>query len=228
MASASHHGHLPPSFDEQNLYYHGFRSCPKLVARSSQSPWTVKKVYNGTWEHWANKSPRPVGAHPIADLWNSSGSDSGSDSGSGSGPGSETTLRSQITNVADELGWSTIDILRIGYLRCNSVPQLTEDEIKGSVILLLGVEPNTTSWDKAISVALRCKRILEDKGIHDVECEVSEGEFVQLATQAANSDAPPLVRLGRDTYKEDVQWSEGLGAAISVLSGTGCSGTKGL
>lgn len=50
------------------------------------------------------------------------------------------------------------------------------------MILLLVVEPDSLTWEHAVSTALRCRGILESHGVFDVEVVVMEGYYVNCAT----------------------------------------------
>lgn len=34
------------------LYYYGLERRPYLLARSSKSPWTAKKIFDSYWKYW--------------------------------------------------------------------------------------------------------------------------------------------------------------------------------
>ena len=58
--------------------------------------------------------------------------------------------------------WTITDVVRIGYA----------EEFSAPVILWIGVMPGSLSGDDGIVVASKCKRLLEDHEIVDVEiCE---------------------------------------------------------
>lgn len=40
--------------------------------------------------------------------------------------------------------------------------------------LMTSVKPDSLSWERGYALALRCKAVLEELGIHNVHCEIRE------------------------------------------------------
>ncbi|KAL7908189.1 hypothetical protein GGI35DRAFT_469939 [Trichoderma velutinum] len=138
----------PPSADEAELYYYGIPNGPRLVARSSSHSWVNQQnpniARNCFWPRLTNymylKTLHTVGRHPLLhQLWNDATS----------------SLRILILEAIDEIDWTSVDFLRVGL---NGEYQIT---------LMVAVRPDTLPWSHGHIVALRCKSILEDHGIHD-------------------------------------------------------------
>jgi hypothetical protein len=69
-----------------------------------------------------------------------------------------------------EVKWTSIDIVRIGY----------DGEPSAPVILWIGVIPVSLSGGDGIIVAHRCREILEEYRITDVDVEIRESVVTQL------------------------------------------------
>ncbi|EHK18415.1 uncharacterized protein TRIVIDRAFT_225726 [Trichoderma virens Gv29-8] len=158
------HTPSPPSAEERNLYYFGLPSCPKLVARSSMNVWQNPQrlgptTFTGTYNMYP-KSFQPVGKHPLLHrLWNDATS----------------SLRVQIVEAVSVADWTAVDTLRVGLNK------------EYNITLIIAVAPETLSWTRGHSIALRCKSILEEHGINDVHCEIQES----LVTSCADSTSKP-------------------------------------
>ncbi|KAL6695667.1 hypothetical protein J3F84DRAFT_408678 [Trichoderma pleuroticola] len=106
------------------------------------------------------KSLHTVGRHPLLhQLWNDATS----------------SLRIQILEAINEIDWTSVDFLRVGL---NGEYQIT---------LMVATRPDTLTWSHGHTVALRCKSILEEHGIHDVPCEILEA-VVHFHTDAKPKD----------------------------------------
>ncbi|KAL6882857.1 hypothetical protein HDV57DRAFT_461989 [Trichoderma longibrachiatum] len=108
---------------------------------------------------------------------------------------------------------------------------------------MVAVTPNTLSWDQGHAVALRCKAILEEHGIHDVHCEIRES-IVRLLTEststkpASTNETEPTFQLSsgfpepisaRDTYGASyATFTDYLGTRITTRDRPNLAGTKGL
>ncbi|RFU79633.1 hypothetical protein TARUN_2606 [Trichoderma arundinaceum] len=207
----------PPSAEESELYYYGLPSCPRLVARSSTHIWQNPQMpgfttFTGTLNMYP-KSLRPAGRHPLLhQLWNNATS----------------SLRVQIVEaVSAASDWTAIDILRVG-LNKEFYPTL-----------LLAVKPDSLSWSRGHAIALRCKAILEDHGIHDVHCEIRESVVTLCTggpstTDSATEDSTPndfqLSSMPITTPNAAIRadLSDCLGTKIAMKDMDGRAGTKGL
>ncbi|TDL18687.1 hypothetical protein BD410DRAFT_793077 [Rickenella mellea] len=138
----------PPSEMEAKLYYAGLPSGPKLVARSSITPWEPP---TGPEEDRKHKGLRPVGSHAprLKEVW-----------------GGEDSLGRKVYAFLDSknVKWTSMDIVRIGY----------EGEYYAPVVLWIGVNPESLSGEEGVEVVIKCREILEEFGITDVEVEIRE------------------------------------------------------
>ncbi|CCF34964.1 hypothetical protein CH063_00192 [Colletotrichum higginsianum] len=189
----------PPTELERNCFYHGLPSQPKLVARSSLTPFR----YNVD-DPWSSdrKTLAVAGEHAIASTWNNEPS----------------TLKHQILGILTQqnVDWQAIDILRIGY----------EDEEK-PLIVSISVLTDTLPWKTGNQVARDCRKALVEHGLDDVHCEIKESKLVNLSSSFAvhQQDAhnyPP-------TYQSYMyQLSDQLGTAIASKDQPRREGTKGI
>jgi hypothetical protein len=135
---------------ERKFYYAGLPSAPALVARSSTTPWEAP---TGPEAYPRHKELRVVGNHAIKDVW-------------------EGGLALKVHTLLEsmEVKWTSIDIVRIGY----------DGEPSAPVILWIGVIPASLSGGDGIIVAHRCREILEEYRITDVDVEIRESVVTQL------------------------------------------------
>jgi hypothetical protein len=171
-----------PSEPEAERYFKGLPSSLRLVARSNWAEkWTDMRPYGNWSSEWVKKHIHPVEAlHRIVPKWNL---------------GFSGLLVPQITAAIENLQWNTIDVLGIGFERATG---MLNSEVEGFVALLIGVEPGTT-WTEAFPVALRCKEILEQHGIYDVECLIKEGQRLRFG-HPLYSSKPTLTPLRNPQY----------------------------
>ncbi|CAE6450272.1 unnamed protein product [Rhizoctonia solani] len=136
----------PMSESEAQHYYHGLYSRPRLVARSSafSEPWIEPTV---PFEQLPCKELRPVGKHPIYEVWDDK-----------LAPAVLDLLQTQ------RIDFTCIDILRIGI----------DEEWFAPVVLWIGVTPKSLSSVDGLTFALKCKQLLEERGIMDVHVELRE------------------------------------------------------
>ncbi|RSL74978.1 hypothetical protein CEP51_011297 [Fusarium floridanum] len=190
----------PPSEEEARGYYVGLPGKPRLVARSSSDmdPWTGPQTDLG----WTlGKTLDPVGQHPIVALWNDS-----------AGP-----LRRDILDALENIQWVAIDILRLGYQR---VKDTMDESPINPVTVLVSVEPGSTTWSTGVEVVLRCRRILRQHGIQDVQVEMKESTISQCNLLTSGPIAQP--------DKWNSLFSEFLGICIAPAASPYHEGTKGL
>ena len=149
----------PPSEMEAKFYYARLPSVPGpvLVARTSTTPWEEP---DGP-ENWTPKELRPVGAHALMEVW-------------------EDNLDSRLHSLLGSMTvkWTTVDIVRIGNAREHSAQT-------APVILWIGVMPASLSGNDGISVASRCRELLVEYNITDVDVEVRESMVVNLVGSQA-------------------------------------------
>ncbi|KAF4459774.1 hypothetical protein FALBO_13468 [Fusarium albosuccineum] len=150
----------PPSDDEKRLYYYGFPSQPKLVARSDaeSTPWALETDGKPT-----PKCLDPVNRHPMVELWDDSNG----------------SLRREVIRCSNGVKWNAIEIFRIGDCRLrwshrrNDVP-------KPPVKLLISVDSDSLHWPQAWDIAKDCREVLQAHGLEDVHCEIRESRIMQL------------------------------------------------
>jgi hypothetical protein len=141
---------------EAQLYYDGLPSKPRLIARTGPS-WEAP---SGPEAYPRLKELKIPGNHGIFEVW-------------------EDNLAFKVHAILDQndVDWSSTEIVRIGYV----------DEPSGNVILWIGVwRPDRRrgstplSYDIAINVALKCKKLLEQYGIMDIDVELRESDIIQF------------------------------------------------
>ncbi|OIW29503.1 hypothetical protein CONLIGDRAFT_680348 [Coniochaeta ligniaria NRRL 30616] len=136
-----------PSEQEQQLYYYGLPSKPRLLARSnaSESPWTPRTDDNN---HPVGKSIDVVGSrHAMVARWHPEG------------------LCDKAIALLEPVDWTSIDVIRIGY---------DGDEGPKPVIVWVGVAPGSTTWEVAHDAAVAVRGLLVREGMGDVHCEMRE------------------------------------------------------
>ncbi|PHH79952.1 hypothetical protein CDD82_2055 [Ophiocordyceps australis] len=140
---------LEPSDADSSTYYLGLPHQPLLVARSSSQRW------DGQQGPRLQKVMCSLGEHPLIQAWK------------GEDP---TSLKAQIKCLLRKKGvcWRAVSVYRIGFK--NDSNKLVRTE----VILFITIRYGTLFWHRGRSVALQCKKILENHGIHDVECEIKQ------------------------------------------------------
>ncbi|KAI1458158.1 hypothetical protein F4805DRAFT_474605 [Annulohypoxylon moriforme] len=149
-----------PSLEERNNYYFGFAGQPKLVARTSLTPWIKKFTTIESWQDEISvplrKEYRTIGHdHPITSKWSSS-------------------LVDGIIKSLRDSSWSFFFPIRIDFANAggpNGFP----------IILLIAVEKDTLSWEVGISIALECRSVLRAHDILNIEVEIQEGHCHDLA-----------------------------------------------
>ncbi|KAJ4323453.1 hypothetical protein N0V84_004325 [Fusarium piperis] len=148
---------LPPSLEEQEEYYYGLPSRPKLVARSSTAPWSPQ------YDRWPiSKCLYVVGEHAIAELWNDA----------------DSSLRRQILQVVKKVDWTAIDVLRVGYAHDN---ERTGERFSRPVTVLISVKTGLT-FEQGYDVVAACSQILESHNLNDVQVEMKESEVSRAAS----------------------------------------------
>ncbi|CCF32512.1 hypothetical protein CH063_04888 [Colletotrichum higginsianum] len=151
----------PPTRHERDSFYFGLPSRPKLVARSSLTP------FHFDGDGWSSdrKTLTVVGDHPIVSKWDDEPS----------------PLRNKILGILAEqdVDWQAIDILRIGYVNKEK-----------PVIVSISVSA-PTSWETGNKVAQDCREALVQYGLDDVHCEVKESMLVNSSFAVLRQDYHP-------------------------------------
>ena len=173
--------HVCPAQDEQDGYYYGVPSQPKLIARTSTFKWTPERVH-GDELCKVKKQLVAVGLHRAAVL-TQPGQDMWEDLNEVlyCAHGLQTT-NMQIVRV--KLQPHLADLLH-GKSSPYKLPPLfdlafqtadcrTEAEREGIVTLIVDLKSNSVSWSVALKAALECKEVLEEYGCAGIEVEIRE------------------------------------------------------
>ncbi|KAG5817737.1 hypothetical protein H9Q74_001584 [Fusarium xylarioides] len=189
----------PITEEEAGGYYFGLCSHPTLVARSD----TEDKPWSARYDGWTvKKTIDPIGNHTIVPLWNKANSN----------------LQKGIIDTLRDLNWTAIDILQLGYARRLNTLDEPDDMFPK---LLISVQPGSTSWTSGYITTLRCRQVLREYGIDDVEVEIMEAWFSRCNSSQLTSQ--PIT----EDIQETAQLSEFLGASIASEGFPTCEGTKG-
>jgi len=177
-----------PSLEESKLYYYGLPSQPRLVARTTTTPWEASALA---------KELRPIGDHKgLKEAW-------------------QNDFPKQLFDLLGErkIEWTSIDIIRIARAGDAHAP----------AILWLGVMPESLSGEEGVELAIKCKKLLLERGISDVDCEIRETKVSRnarpkLLESAFTSDPTANIRIPLTTT---------LGQPISTLATPWAEGTLG-
>ncbi|KAK1564158.1 uncharacterized protein LY79DRAFT_530423 [Colletotrichum navitas] len=157
----------PPTDAECASYYNGLPSRPRLVARSSLTPFPFERFTRSAIDDGLSnrKTLAVVGDHPIVSKWNNEPS----------------LLRGQIMDILTRhnVDWHAIDIIRIGY----------EDEDM-PVIVWISVSAGTT-WEMGNQVVHDCRDALVEHGLDDVHCEIKEARLVNVVRWGSAAHMTP-------------------------------------
>ncbi|KAM6511979.1 hypothetical protein FALCPG4_016967 [Fusarium falciforme] len=94
-------------------------------------------------------------------------------------PGPKESLRRQIRQAVQELKWTAIDVLRIGYERNND---RTEEKFDNPVTLLISVKIGSNTFEKAYDIVAACRQILESHELNGVQVEIKESEVARATS----------------------------------------------
>ncbi|KAI0290308.1 hypothetical protein BC826DRAFT_1106543 [Russula brevipes] len=145
---------------EAMLYYRGLPSKPRLIARTG-SPWpweapTDPEAPSGPDAYPPLRELRFPGEHKIHEIW-------------------EDNLAFKVHAIRDQAGvdWSSTEIVRIG--------DAGNTRDGGDLTLWIGVwdwrirrRPAPLAYDVAIDAAFKCKALLLEHGIEDVDVEMRD------------------------------------------------------
>ncbi|KAJ7145815.1 hypothetical protein C8R44DRAFT_755948 [Mycena epipterygia] len=190
----------PPSEVEAKFYYAGLPSSPVLVARASTTQW---KAPTGPEAYRKIRELRAVGNHALKETW-------------------EGDLALKVHALLDSIKvkWTSTDVVRIGNPGESSAP----------VILWIGVMPASLSGDDGVVVASKCRELLVENGIADVDVEIRESVVTRsagpkLLTSTYFSDPTAGVRepltttLGLPICAQFTPWAEGTGGFFFAEDG---------
>ncbi|KAI6084290.1 hypothetical protein F4821DRAFT_176193 [Hypoxylon rubiginosum] len=140
-----------PSDEERDEYYFGISGKPRLVARTSHHKWSVPK-YERCDGTWRRVyKPLFEGKQPIIV----------------SRWTEDLTLA--LVEALSGCSWSYFFPICIGF------------HGKFPTILQVAVEEDSLQWDEGVAIALKCRTILRDFHIDNVEVEIREGRYVDCA-----------------------------------------------
>lgn len=186
-----------PSLEEAGLYYYGLPSRPRLVARTTTTPWAP---LTGPEAYATAKELRPIGDHKdLKKAWWHYG------------------IPQKLIDLLDtmEIKWTSIDAVRIACVGDAHAP----------AIIWLGVMHKSLSGEKGVKLAAKCKELLLEHGIQDVDCEIRESEVFKSA-------GPKLLRWGASddsdvTTNIRIPLTTTLGQPISTVDTPCVEGTLG-
>jgi hypothetical protein len=188
-------------------YYAGLPSTPALIARSSTTQWEAPR---GPEAYSQRKKLRVVGNHPLKEVW-------------------EDNLAFKVHALMDSIKvkWTSTDVVRIGNVEEPRIP----------VILWIGVMPGSLSGADGVVVARKCRDLLEEYDITDVEVEIREslvtrsvGPKLLAPTQFSISSLfsshpdvdfrqPLTATLGLPICAQLTPWAEGTGGFFMAEGG---------
>ena len=143
----------PLSDTEAKYYYYGLPSGAPLVARTGSTRWEKP---TGPQADWKRKRLGSATNHKISKIWDD--------------------LAPKVCRILDEgkVEWTSIDLFRIGY---QDDPYVNPDP----VVLWIGIRPDSqVSYKVHYNTAFRCKKLLTDHDIEDVEVEMRGSQVMLL------------------------------------------------
>ncbi|KAI0042261.1 hypothetical protein FA95DRAFT_1610323 [Auriscalpium vulgare] len=180
----------PPSEMEAKFYYAGLPSAPVLVARSSTTPWKIPTSVEEYHENAKDVRHGVIQGHSaVKEVW-------------------DTGLRLKIIAALESMKvkLTTLDIVRIG----------KTEEYRPPIILWIGVTPASLSGSDGVVVALKCRELLVESNVTDVDVEIRESVAPRHwpshmdPTYPESHDVPAAFALPSCT--QSTQWAEGSGS----------------
>jgi hypothetical protein len=175
---------------EAKFYYAGLPSAPVLVARTGTTPWEAP---TGPEAYRKVKELCVVGNHTLKEVW-------------------EDNLAFTLHALLDSMKvkWTSTDVVRIGNAGESSAP----------IILWIGVMPASLSGNDGVIVASKCRELLVEHEIADVDVEIRESVVSRsagpkLLASAYSSDPTVNIRepitttLGLPICAQSTPWAEG-------------------
>ncbi|KAF4467626.1 hypothetical protein FALBO_5494 [Fusarium albosuccineum] len=193
------------SCEERDHYYDGLPSRPRLLARSGATAWSRPRSWDSGYRY-EKKRLDHVGRHPVVEEWNNS-----------CGPGS---LRHLVLDALHGLDWTAVDILRVGYPDADGVLP---------IVLMISVRPGEVDLGQAARTVGKCKQILDQFDLCDMECEMRESTVAHLNSTNPGSASPPQLSkspIGRTWFDRDLQMSDRIGTSIASYDNPYLEGTK--
>ena len=119
------------------------------------------------WKTPAQKVLGSVGTHKILTCW--------------------SDVRPAILTAIRRLPWSSVDVCRIGFA--------DDTHLKRPVVVWIGVDDEASElpWEDVAGAIRSCRRILDNAGLHDVDCQLRVSRVVSLA-------GPQLLKPFPNTY----------------------------
>ena len=142
---------LPPPSELEAIFYYGLPSGPVLVARTGATLW---KAPTGPEAYRVIRELRAVGNHALEEVWEDN-----------------LALKLHALLNSMEVKWTSTDVVRIA----------NEGESSAPVILWIGVIPNSLSGDNGVVVASKCRELLVEFNIADVDVEIRESVVTRSA-----------------------------------------------
>jgi hypothetical protein len=194
------------SSDEEVTYLIGLPSRPRLVGRSGIAPWQEP---TGFKSHPDRLELLPVGIHKLVspDVW-------------------ESAVAPRLHTLLDEMDvkWTSTDVVRIG---------ITDEPSKRApVVVWVGVVPGSLALSKGAIVATRCRAVLEEHDIVDVDVEIRESLVTRSAAGPKlleHEKYPPCRMIGEVDTVDDVRepLTSSLGIPICARGTPHVEGTGG-
>ncbi|EIW76461.1 hypothetical protein CONPUDRAFT_63989, partial [Coniophora puteana RWD-64-598 SS2] len=193
---------LPPpqSEMEAKCYYAGLPSSPILVARTGATQW---KAPTGPEAYLERKELRAVGRHALKEIW-------------------EGGLALKIHAILDSMTvkWTSTDVVRIRNVETSFAP----------VILWIGVMPASLSGDDGVVAANKCRELLVEHDIDDVDVEIRESivarstgpkflKSVYSSNPTVDVREPLTTTLGLPICAQSTPWVEGTGGFFITEGG---------
>ncbi|KFG82711.1 hypothetical protein MANI_003830 [Metarhizium anisopliae] len=147
-----------PGEAEREFYYLGLFDPPKLIARTSGTPWSLVEGPDTAERYPPRKSFRAIIQHEILVRWSES-------------------VRSNIIRALDGCNWRCFYPIRIGSRDRDAQPPV----VHYPVVLMVTVDEIDMEWESAIEIALACREVLRTAGILDVEVELLQATVTKLA-----------------------------------------------
>ncbi|KAI1131893.1 hypothetical protein F5Y10DRAFT_285376 [Nemania abortiva] len=148
-----------PDPEETKDYFHGFSGSPRLVARTGHARWT-KTLYEYGWDQTPVQHEKCYMALEDPEIIGKWGKD----------------LSTSIIEALGHCKWAYFFPIRT-CLRDDRRLQ------KSAAVtsLLVAVKPASLEWEDGIKIALRCRDIMREFMIFDIEVEIMEGQYTQHA-----------------------------------------------
>ncbi|KAL7931723.1 hypothetical protein V8C35DRAFT_282376 [Trichoderma chlorosporum] len=142
----------PPGDQEKAEYYDGLRDCPKLVARTSATPFVPNEIRDRYMFSKHYKQRKPIRNHGLIAVYN----------------------RSFAADIISNLGdypWHRFYPIRMHDDLAGEKP----------VLFIIEVLCESEPWETSIRVALACRNVIRSMGITDVEIEIQQVTETQFA-----------------------------------------------